>query len=229
MPIPTTPSTAATATSRAMPIEPPRNANSTSATTISATPAASRAYDAQPPLPSTTRTGSIRPVVSSQRSRCASSACRHSRRDADHADEDRPEDRAPAEHRLDQQDAAERQGRQRDRRTHVTEPADPARAPPAAGGALQAGSVGLEPGVGGQHQPQPGVERHPEPAEQGREHEADPHPQHGTPRWRARPAATPPMIGSCASRVARRTSVRAGGGCSGHLASIVTQRQDPGP
>ena len=46
---------------------------------IRPTPAAIRAYAAQPPLPSTARTGSTRPVVSSQRSRWASSAWRHSR------------------------------------------------------------------------------------------------------------------------------------------------------
>ena len=38
-----------------------------------------RAYAAQPPLPKTARNGSIRPEVSVQRSRCASSAWRHSR------------------------------------------------------------------------------------------------------------------------------------------------------
>ena len=38
-----------------------------------------RAYAAQPPSPKTARNGSIRPDESIHRSRCASSACRHSR------------------------------------------------------------------------------------------------------------------------------------------------------
>ena len=48
----------------------------------------------------------------------------------------------------------------------------------------------------------------PEPAEQRRRPRSRPAPTaRAAPRWRARPAATPPMIGSCVSRVARRTSV----------------------
>ena len=55
----------------------------------------------------------------------------------------------------------------------------------------------------------------------------------GTARWRARPAATPPMTGCCVSRIARRTSrrhlarhvVRGQGG--GHDASIVAEQHAP--
>ena len=79
---PATPRAPATTTSRATPPGPDVpvcSANSTSADTSRPTPTASRAQDAAPPLPTTARKKSIRPVLSTQRSRCASSACRHSR------------------------------------------------------------------------------------------------------------------------------------------------------
>ena len=49
------------------------------ASTISRAPATTRATACQLPDPNTIRTGSMRPVESTHRSRCASSACRHSR------------------------------------------------------------------------------------------------------------------------------------------------------
>ena len=125
------------------------------------TPAASRAYAAQPPLPNTARTGSIRPVVSTQRSRWASSACRHSRAMPTTPSDDRPEQRALAE------DAPRPAGRtpkpsaaERDRR------ADVARAGAPRPGAARRGwrSPGRARPVSnrasvGQHQPEAGVER----------------------------------------------------------------------
>ena len=99
--------------------------------------------------------------------------------DADQPDEDRPEHGALAEHRLEQQDRAEAERGQRDRRADVGQPADPAGAAAAAGGALEAGRLVLEVGVGRQHQPQAGVQRDAEAAEDRRDHERRAHPEHG--------------------------------------------------
>ncbi len=65
--------------SRAAPSWPVRNANTMNAVRMRPPPANSRAYDAQVPRPTSARSGSIRPVVSTQRSRWASSACRQMR------------------------------------------------------------------------------------------------------------------------------------------------------
>ena len=78
---PATPSTPATTTSRATPTWPDWpvcRANSTRAESSRPTPATSRTQAAVPPAPATARTKSMRPVLSTHRSRCASSACRHS-------------------------------------------------------------------------------------------------------------------------------------------------------
>ena len=99
--------------------------------------------------------------------------------DADQADEHRPEHRALPEHRLEQQDRAEAERGQRDRRADVGQPADPAGSAAAAAGAREAGGLVLEVGVGRQHQPEAGVHRHAQAAEDGREHEARAHPDHG--------------------------------------------------
>ena len=144
-----------------------------------ATPAASRAYDAQPPRPNDAPgTGRSVPVRVQPALALRLVGLPPQQRDADDADQDRPEDRAAAEHRLEQQDRAEAERGQGDHRPDVAEPADPARTPAAAGGALEAGGTGLEVGVGRQHQPQAGVQDDAEPAEERGEHEADPHPQH---------------------------------------------------
>ena len=176
-------------TSRASSSEPLRSEKTSSASDDQPSPAASRAYDAQPPLPSTARTGSIRPVVSSQRSRCASSAWRHSRAMPASPMKSGQNTRAAAEHRLEQQDRAEAERGQRDGRADVGEPADPAGSPAAAGRALQAGGVGSKWRVGGQHQPQAGVQRDADAAERRGQHERRRAPRApGSPRWRARPA-----------------------------------------
>ena len=175
-----------------------------SAATTRATPTKTRAYDAQPPLPKTSRAGFIRPVVS-QRSRWTSSACRHSR----------PTPTTPIT--IDQKTApwpsVACTSRIAPRPSvastisgpDVAEPAAYPRAAAAAGGALGAGRVGLERGVGREEQPPAGVQRDAEPAQGGRDDERRPAPRApAAPRWRARPAATPPMMGASVSRVARR-------------------------
>ena len=76
---PAMPSSPATVMSRATPKSPARREKTSSAPRISASPVRTRAYDAQPPAPNTARNGSTRPLESTQRSRWASSAWRHSR------------------------------------------------------------------------------------------------------------------------------------------------------
>ena len=144
---------------------------------------------------------------SSQRSRCASSAWRHSRATPATAEQRRPEDRAPADDRLDEQHRAEAERRQRDAPGPRRRAGGSARArrPPRVA-LSRPGASGTKRRVGGQHQPEAGVEERcrgrraaPRPRTPARTHSAD------TPRCRASPAATPPIIGCCASRVARRT------------------------
>ncbi len=147
--------------------------------------------------------------------------------DADEPEEDRPEHQPSAEDRLEQEDGAEAERGQRDRRTDVPEPPDPARAPAAAGRALQAGRPRLEVGVGGQHQPQGGVHRDAD-ATQGRGHdERDPHPEHGQPEVPGQAAGDAAddrllaLSGGPADVAHGRGRGR--GGC--HDPAIVTQRR----
>ena len=156
-----------------------------------------RAYAAQPPLPKTARKGSMRPDESSHRSRCASSAWRHSRA-------------MPATPRTTGQKstpwpktaskpstAAEEQGTDGDRRPALAEPADASRTPPAAAGARQSGRLVGEGGVGGQEHPQRGVQQDAETVDEGEHHEGDPHPQH---------------VGAEVARQPGRDTARDGGG-----------------
>jgi hypothetical protein len=134
---PATPSSAAISTSRRHRASRLRSAKST-ARTISATPARPGRTTPSRRLPNTIRTGSIRPVVSSQRSRwprrpgATAARCRH-------ADHDRPEHGAAAEHRLDSRITPMPERGQRDRRADVGRAGGPAGAPAAARRALQAG------------------------------------------------------------------------------------------
>ena len=127
-------------------------------------------------LPRTTRTGSIRPVMSSQRSAAPRPAARAEQRRSRRgrwarrrcpgpstASTSRMPPNARAASAIAGTDVAE-----------STDPAGPASAPRRA----QTGGVGVEQRVRRKHQPQTEVERHSEPAEQGGQNEAHPHPQH---------------------------------------------------
>ena len=171
-------------------------------------------------------TGSIRPVVSSQRSRWASSACRHSRAMPASPMHERPEQRAPAE--------------------HAPRRAAPAPRPSAASAIDGPTSVSrrIRPGRGrrgwrsrgrarrleaGRRPAAPSRARRTRRCRSRRARRSRTKPTRtqstGTPRWRASPDATPPMIGSWVSRVARRgRAAGLGGGGGAHLGSIVTQR-----
>ena len=99
-------------------------------------------------------------------------------RHAGQADHDRPEDRAAAERRLDDQDHAEASAA-----SAIVGPASasrrtrPGRRPPRE--ALSAPGVPVSNRESRrQHQPQAGVERDAQPAERGGDHEPGPHPQH---------------------------------------------------
>ena len=222
-------------TSRAIRIDPPRQRRrATSAATIRPTPAATRAYAAQPPLPKTARNGSIRPVVSSQRSRWASSAWRHSSAMPTTPRTTGQKTRALAEHGLEQQDRAEAEGGQRDRRADVA----------SAGGSGPGGgrrgwrsrgrgrSVSKR-GVGGQQPPQAGVEDDAEAAEERGEHEAGAHPQHrdaevsGQARRRRRRGSAP----GCRGRRARRPGgpTRRVGGWRSVLLIVAPSSHSGGP
>ena len=221
---PTIVSRAATVMSRAMAIDPPRNENSTRAVTISPTPAASRAQAAQPPLPSTARIGSIRPVGVEPALALGLVGLPPEQRDADQADEHRPEHRALPEQRLEQQDRAEPERGQRDGRTDIGQPAHPAGSAAAAAGARQSGGLVLEVGVGRQHQPEAGVHHHAQAAEDGGEHEARAHPDHGHSEVPGQTRGDPTDDGVLGVAGGPAHVAHVGGSGGGrHDASIVTQ------
>ncbi len=154
-------------------------------------------------------------------------------RDADDADHDRPEHRASAEHRLEQQDRAEAERGQRDRGADVAEPPDPARPAAAAGRALQARGVGLEVRVRRQQPPEAGVEDDAEAAEErapARSRRAPRGPgSRGVGRGRRRPrrGSAPGCRGRRAVLPNRGRRACVGGGTCTHRGSIVTQRSTP--
>jgi hypothetical protein len=144
-----------------------------------------------------------------------------------------------AEDALDAEDDAEEQGPQRDRRSSVTQPRASPRALAGAGRALEAGGADLEVLVGGQEDPQAGVEHEPEAAEEGGGHEEPTHPQH---RQREVPGQTgrdaagdrrrDVAVGAARRARARGAGSRAGGRVGGgrgvaHRASIVSGAQAP--
>ncbi len=160
--------------------------------------------------------------------------------DADRADQQRPEDRAASEHRLEQQDRAEAERRERDRRAQVAQSADPARGGGRRGWRSRSPVLRSRSGrrraastTGrrrGRPRTRPGTRPRTNPARTQ---------STGSPRCRARPADTPPKIGSCVSRVARRPPSGTGTSAvawlllisaqSSHSAGPRTMRADPDP
>ena len=236
---PSRPSSPATSTGTAKVACPAATAKTIMAVTIRPSPAAMRAYAAQPPLPKTARNGSIRPVESVHRSRWASSAWRHS-------------SAMPATPRTTGQKSApwpkialERRARRR-RSSAPSAIAGPGVAQPgatAAGACRSAvalsrpGALDLEALVGGQEHPQAGVEHQPEAAEEGGRDEEAAHPQHRhaevggqagrdaagdrAPRGRGRPGGTDRLRGAvclASSCLHRRRH-----------AACATMRTDPEP
>ena len=159
--------------------EPDHTAKRISAVTTSERPAKTRQYAAQPPPPKIARNGSIRPVESSHRSRCASSACRQSSPTPAIAittgqkSAPWPKAACEAEH------GAEEQRPDRDHRAGVAQPRAPARSLAGAGGALQAGRGRLEVRVARQEHPQAGVQHEADAVEDGEQHEGHAHPEDG--------------------------------------------------
>ena len=170
----------------------------------------------------------MRPVLSTQRSRCASSACRHSTASPiTPSSTGQNSDRA-AEQRLAEHHDADGDRAERDQQADVLEPTGAAGAALALPGrGLEAGRALLEVGVGRQDQPEAGVRSGAEPAERRGEQER----RRGR-RSRRRRGAGParghsaeqPLVGR-PERLARRAG--GGGGVGAHRGSIVTQR--PGP
>ena len=170
-------------------------------------PAASRAADAHHHLED--HAHGVDPAGGgSQRSRCASSACRQSRATPITPRKMEPGSQLPWPGSLDQQDAAEREGGEHDRGTDVAESTDPAQAgvrpasrSPDRGRRCRIARPPEAPATDRGRTPLPSPPSRAARTKPTRTHST------GTARWRApRPDATPPMIGSCVSRVARRTS-----------------------
>ena len=159
--------------------EPDQTANRISAVTTSERPAKTRKYAAQPPPPKIARNGSIRPVESSQRSRWASSACRHSSATPAIAITTGQKS-APCPKAASKPSTAPKSSAP----IAITGPASRSREPrrgrlPVRVALSRPGRGLLEVGVARQEHPQSGVQHQADAVEDGEQHEGHAHPQDG--------------------------------------------------
>ncbi len=99
-------------------------------------------------------------------------------RDPGQAEGHRPEHHALPEHGLDREQQPEGERAERDHLADVTEATGAPGPAPVAGGALEPGGAALEARIGGQHQPEPGVEHDAQAAGRCGEEEPQAHPEH---------------------------------------------------
>ena len=153
--------------------------------------------------------------------------------EAEDGEDERPDHDTVADDRLGGQHQAEAERDQGDRGSGVGEPADPPRSAALARGALETRRLGLEGRLGGEHQPQAGVEQEPDAAQHRTDEEgrAYPHDRHRQVAGQTGCDAPDDRVLGVAHRPAyvaghlARHVVRGQGG--GHDASIVAEQHAP--
>ncbi len=145
--------------------------------------------------------------------------------EADHREHQRPDHQPVAEDGLGREHQPDAERHQRDGRAGVGEAPDATRAPPLAGGGLEAGRLDVERRLARQHEPQPGVEQDPAAAEHRRHQERGAYPHHRNGEVTREPGRDP--ADDRLAGVARGAAYVADGQGGAHGSSIVAEHPAP--